>query len=65
MDTLVEGKKTTGLMFVRLQLHPIFQTYTNNEEKLNIKNVAYHAIKEAIATLICITKKKAYALNYC
>lgn len=35
------------------------QTHTNNEEKLNIKNVAYHSVKEAIASLTNLTNKKS------
>lgn len=36
----------------------MFQTHTNNEEKLNIKNVAFHSVKESIATLTNLTNKK-------
>jgi hypothetical protein len=29
-----------------------FQDHTNNIEKLNIKNIAYHSVKEAMASLL-------------
>lgn len=34
------------------------QTHTNNEEKLNIKNVAYHSVKEAIGRLDSVRQRR-------
>lgn len=33
------------------EFRKLTKTHTNNEEKLNIKNIAYHSVKEAIASL--------------
>jgi len=35
-----------------LKIVHYFQDHTNNIEKLNIKNIAYHSVKEAIASLL-------------
>ena len=36
----------------------IFQTHTNNEDKLQIKNVIYHSIKESLTCLENIVGRK-------
>jgi [histone H3]-dimethyl-L-lysine9 demethylase len=39
------------------EFRKLTKTHTNNEEKLNIKNIAYHCIKESIAALMHISNK--------
>lgn len=40
------------------QFRKLTKTHTNNEEKLNIKNVAYHSVKEAVTTLASYVKNR-------
>lgn len=57
-EDFVSPQQVSHCLSLSNQFRKLTKTHTNNEEKLNIKNVAYHSVKEAIATLIHLTTKK-------
>ena len=58
-EDFVSPQQVSHCLSLSNQFRKLTKTHTNNEEKLNIKNVAYHSVKEAIATLINFTTKKS------
>lgn len=57
-EDFVSPQQVSHCLSLSNQFRKLTKTHTNNEEKLNIKNVAYHSVKEAIATLSRQTKKR-------
>lgn len=57
-EDFVSPQQVSHCLSLSNQFRKLTKTHTNNEEKLNIKNVAYHSVKEAIASLNYLVAKK-------
>lgn len=62
-EDFVSPQQVSHCLSLSNQFRKLTKTHTNHEEKLNIKNVAYHSVKEAIAKLIHLTTKKTKDLK--
>lgn len=58
-EDFVSPQQVAHCLNLSNQFRKLTKTHTNNEEKLNIKNVAYHSVKEALATLSHLMSKRS------
>ncbi|CRK93013.1 CLUMA_CG006571, isoform A [Clunio marinus] len=57
-EDFVSPQQVAHCLHLSNEFRKLTKTHTNNEEKLNIKNVAYHSCKEALAALANLANKK-------
>lgn len=58
-EDFVSPQQVAHCLSLSNQFRKLTKTHTNNEEILNIKNVAYHSVKEALASLSYFKVKRS------